>query len=463
MGEQNMDSTPPADAADRDDILDVIAVERVSKFYHLYAQPSDRLKQMLFGWRKSYYKNFPALSDVSLKVQKGETVGIVGRNGSGKSTLLQVICGTVEASGGAVEVNGRVAALLELGAGFNPEFTGKENVFLNGSIIGLSRAEISERYQSIIDFADIGHFINQPVKTYSSGMYVRLAFATAINADPDVLIVDEALSVGDEAFRRKCFARIEQIKNNGATILFVSHSAQSIVQLCSRAILLDRGEKILEGDPKLVINQYQRLINLNGEEAETTRQAIIDSKDQLLHDHKTVAVQDTSSVPATQESYDRNLTSKSMIVYESKGAVISNPQIVNENGQLVNTLQVGRKYTYTFRVDFHEDVSKAAFGMLINTTKGIGVVGASTRGDARLHLTSIKAGSCAEVKFQFTCNLVPSSYFINAGVSNPESGDGEFLHRILDGVMFRVAPVEAKTSTGIVDTGIVPSARIVHE
>ncbi len=247
-----------------------IQVKNISKHFLMFEKPEHRLKQMivpklqrLAGQQpKLYYRDFVAVNDVSFEVERGATVGIIGRNGSGKSTLLQMICGTLQPSHGSVLVNGRIAALLELGAGFNPEFTGRENVYMNAAILGLSRKETEERFEEIERFADIGIFIDQPVKSYSSGMYVRLAFAVAINVEPDILIVDEALAVGDEAFQRKCFARIEQIKENGATILFVSHGSQTIVQLCDRAILMDRGEVILDGVPKTVVNQYLRLLHM---------------------------------------------------------------------------------------------------------------------------------------------------------------------------------------------------------
>lgn len=249
-----------------------IRVRDLSKHFAMFERPQDRLKQMLVPRLqraaglapKRYFQEFTALSGVSFEVARGETVGIVGRNGCGKSTLLQIVCGTLQPSSGTVEVNGRIAALLELGAGFNPEFTGRENVYMNAAILGLTRAQTDERFDEIARFADIGIFIDQPVKTYSSGMYVRLAFAVAISVDPDILVVDEALAVGDEAFQRKCFARIEQIRERGGTILFVSHAAQTVVQLCDRAILLDRGEVLLDGKPKIVVNQYQRFLNLSG-------------------------------------------------------------------------------------------------------------------------------------------------------------------------------------------------------
>ena len=245
-----------------------IQVKDLSKRYEIYSQPADRLKQMVLPRMqrairrpsRAYFNEFWALRDVSFNVRRGETIGIVGRNGSGKSTLLQMICGTLTPTLGEVTVNGRIAALLELGAGFNPEFTGHENVRLSGLLYGLSEEELRNRYDAILDFAEIGNFIDQPVKTYSSGMYVRLAFAVAINVSPDILVVDEALSVGDEAFQRKCFARIDAIRKAGATILFVSHAASTVSELCNRALLLDHGELLTQGPPKYVVSRYQKLL-----------------------------------------------------------------------------------------------------------------------------------------------------------------------------------------------------------
>ncbi|MCK9174507.1 MAG: ABC transporter ATP-binding protein, partial [Desulforhopalus sp.] len=206
-----------------------ITVENLSKCYQIYDKPGDRLKQMIMRGRRHYYKEFWALRDVSFTIGRGETVGIVGQNGCGKSTLLQMVCGTLNPTEGKCQTRGRIAALLELGSGFNPEFTGRENVYMNGSVLGLTSAEIDSRFADIADFANIGDFIEQPVKTYSSGMMVRLAFAVAINVDPEILIVDEALAVGDELFQRKCFSRLEEIRRKGATILFVSHSVGVVV------------------------------------------------------------------------------------------------------------------------------------------------------------------------------------------------------------------------------------------
>lgn len=241
----------------------MISVSAVSKCYQVYARPEDRLKQSLLPRLQraigrvpsNYYEEFWALRDVSLSIRKGETVGIIGRNGSGKSTLLQTICGTITPTAGSVEVNGRVAALLELGAGFNPEFTGRENVYMSGALLGLTRAQVQERFDDILAFADIGDFIEQPVKTYSSGMYVRLAFAVIAHVDADILVIDEALSVGDVFFGQKCMRFLRKFKEEG-TVIFVSHDATAVVNLCERAILLENGRVKLEGDAKTVCEAY---------------------------------------------------------------------------------------------------------------------------------------------------------------------------------------------------------------
>ena len=265
--------------------LPVIEVAGLAKCFHTYERPGDRLRQALVPplqrWLgrppSQYYREFWALRDVSLSIGRNETVGIVGRNGSGKSTLLQCICGTLTPTMGTVRTQGRIAALLELGSGFNPEFSGRDNVFMNGAVLGLSRAEVEQRFDAIAAFADIGAFLDQPVKTYSSGMAVRLAFSVAINLNPDVLVVDEALSVGDELFQRKCFARIETLKAEGMTVLFVSHSGATVVDLCDRAVLLDGGELLSIGKPGEIVSRYQKLLYAPATEREQVRNEIVQS------------------------------------------------------------------------------------------------------------------------------------------------------------------------------------------
>lgn len=234
----------------------IISVNKVSKKFRRYASVAEGIKEVLHPLRKKYHTEFWALKDVSFEVKRGETVGLIGKNGSGKSTLLQLICGVLQPTLGEVKVNGRVAALLELGAGFSPEFTGRENIYMNGALMGLTKEEIDGRFASIVDFADIGDFIDQPVKTYSSGMYVRLAFSVAINVDPDILVVDEALAVGDIGFQQKCLHHIESLKSQGVTILLVTHDIQMIKNYCERAAFLQHGNLKLLGEPEAVTEEY---------------------------------------------------------------------------------------------------------------------------------------------------------------------------------------------------------------
>lgn len=464
-----------------------IRIDNVSKHYVMFERPEDRFKQMVVPRLqrlvarppKRYFRDFAALNGISLEVGRGETVGIIGRNGSGKSTLLQIICGTLQPTSGTVEVNGRVAALLELGAGFNPEFTGRENVFLNGQILGVPRKEMEWRFDDIARFADIGSFIDQPVKTYSSGMYVRLAFATAINVDPDILVVDEALAVGDEAFQRKCFARIEDIKDKGGTILFVSHGAQTIVQLCSRAVLIDGGEKILEGRPKTVVGQYQRLVNASVQGASEIRRmilaqadsdadaaavgdvAMIDSRDE--HDK---AVSETGEdmqsmmLPSaaaenarrnSSEQFDPNMRSQSMVSLEERGAIISNPRLLSLAEEQLNVLAMGKRYIFEYQVTFTRDATGVGFGFWIKTVTGLGLAGSQTI-KSKLHQTpQVRAGDTVLVRIEFTCLTLPGTYFVNCGVIGTVDGEQVVMHRLIDALMWKTANEEGLTANGHFD------------
>jgi lipopolysaccharide transport system ATP-binding protein len=245
----------------------VIRAEKLTKTFRLYNRPSDRVRELFHPFTRNYHKSFCALQDVSFTVKKGETLGIVGRNGSGKSTLLQILCGILQPTSGYSWTHGRISAILELGSGFHLEFTGRENVFINGRILGLNRSEIESYLDDILGFANIGEFIDQPVKTYSSGMLLRLAFSIVIHVRPDILIVDEALAVGDEVFKRKCLSKIRGIQEEGRTIIMVSHSTSLILDLCTRGMLLDRGRILLESEPGIVVGYYKNLISSNHEEA----------------------------------------------------------------------------------------------------------------------------------------------------------------------------------------------------
>lgn len=439
-----------------------IKVENLSKCFHIYDNPRDRLLQMLARNRKQYFREFWALRDVSFEVKRGETVGIVGRNGSGKSTLLQIICGTLSPSGGSVQTSGRIAALLELGSGFNPEFTGRENVYMNAAVLGLGKPEIDARFDEIVAFADIGDFIEQPVKTYSSGMMVRLAFAVAINVDPEILIVDEALSVGDELFQRKCFSRIETIRAQGATILFVSHSGSTVVELCDHAILMDAGEKLAVGTPKQIVGRYQKLLYAPEEKQAAIREQIrqADLPAELPADtggngnpEVTTAVGLDDQV---LESFDPSLKPSSTIAYEMRGAEICNPKIVTIGGKQVNHLRRGRTYRYVYTVRFDREVRNVRFGMLIKTMNGVELGGGVSAGGTLDRIPYVAAGVTYNVEFRFNCGLNPGVYFLNAGLQGDIDGVETFLHRLIDIAMFRVMPEVGDLATGTIDFGCYP-------
>lgn len=432
----------------------VIEVQGVSKSFRVYAQPADRLVELLS--RRNRHREFVALRDVTFRVGRGETVGIVGRNGSGKSTLLQVIAGTLQATTGHVTTRGRVSALLELGSGFNPDFSGRENVYLNGQVLGLRRHEIESRFERIERFADIGDFIDQPVRTYSSGMLVRLAFSVAINTDPDILIIDEALAVGDEAFQRKCFAQIERIKSRGATILFVSHTAASVVNLCDRALLLDAGELLLEGEPKIVVAKYQSLIHAGESERIELRRGIRDAGgagddvDASATDSEPQGdARDEGAAPVgpwpveLSERFDASLRPQSTVSYATDGAGIRRAAVRNARGDRVNVLLPGQPYVFSFEVEFESDASDVEFGMSIKSVDGIVLFGMSSHGRGGF-IPRVSAGQRFEVRFSFSTRFQPGTYFFNAGCQGITalSQSRDFLHRILDVECFRVDGTE---------------------
>ncbi len=435
-----------------------ISVKNISKSYRMYPSPKEKLKELLHPFGKKYHKEFWALRDVSLDVKKGECIGIIGRNGSGKSTLLQIICGVLQSTSGEAKVSGRISALLELGAGFNREFSGRENVHMNGALMGLPKEEMDEKFQAIADFADIGQFIEQPVKTYSSGMYVRLAFACAVNVDPDILIVDEALSVGDEAFQRKCYARITNFKERGKTILFVSHSAAAIVQLCDRAVLFERGQLLLEGTPKLVVSKYQQLIYAPAEKAKELRQEIIalnNSSAKSVDNVRDNAKEQDKAAPNRNDKsslhayYDPHLKSQSTIEYESRGVRIKDPHITTLDGKKVNALVRGVEYIYTYSLHFEKAAYNVRAGMMIKTIRGLELGGIGNPTDNGIE--HIKEGAVLQVKIRFRCSLLPGVYFMNAGIFGTVNGNEIFLHRIVDVIMFRVQPEKSIFVSGTID------------
>ena len=441
-----------------------ISLTNVSKCFKRYDRPTDRLKEILQP-KKKRGNEFWAVRDVSLEIPRGQTLGIVGRNGSGKSTLLQTIVGTLTPTSGNVSVRGRISALLELGSGFNPEFTGRQNVFFNGQLLGLNQQEIETKFDSIAAFADIGDFIDQPVKTYSSGMFVRLAFSVATSVEPNVLVVDEALSVGDEAFQRKCFARIESIKSRGGTILFVSHSAAAIVELCDRAVLLDGGELLLAAKPKVVVDRYHKLIYAPAEQYAAIREEIRNSGHievpTVRHQKQEVAPLDSDDSDL-EEFYDPGLVPQNTLSYTSRGARVDDPQILTLEGRQVNNLVGRRDYIYTYRVTFTKAAEKVRFGMLVKTISGLELGGISCPGESQ-QIDSVEVGTTVTVKFRFKCILNPGVYFLNAGVSGIVDGTFTYLARYIDVAMFRVGPNVRSMASCTIDFLIEPSLSVSSE
>lgn len=417
--------SPPPNSHHEDDIA--IRVRRLSKCYQIYDRPEDRLKQSIVPRLqrlmdkppRNYFREFWALKDVSFDVRKGETVGIVGRNGSGKSTLLQIICGTLAPTSGVVETSGRVAALLELGSGFNPEFTGRENVYMNGAVLGLSKEEIDARFDEIAAFADIGQFIEQPVKTYSSGMVVRLAFSVVANLRPEVLVVDEALAVGDAAFQRKCVRRIEDLVETGVVLLFVSHDLETVKKICSKAIYLNGGEVALSGTAKEVCIAYER--DLFG----STQQ-----KENITSAH-------TKSTDEATGVFDPELANGCEKVYGSGGGEILDIDIKTLDGKRVNLIPTGTTFLVSYRVKFLDAVAEPVFGMMIADRQGVCVFGTNTSGMSA-SARGYRAGDEVRVEFQLQNNLGPGIYYLTCGVHAPGGGDGVvYIQRRIDAVIFK--------------------------
>jgi lipopolysaccharide transport system ATP-binding protein len=417
----------------------LLQVTDLSKQYALYDRPIDRLKQGLFRGRKHFARVVQALAPINLTVRRGEIVGVVGRNGSGKSTLLQLICGTLTPTTGSLACHGRIAALLELGAGFNPDFTGRENLHLNAAILGLSPAEIAERLPDMLSFAGIGEAIDQPVQTYSSGMFVRLAFAVAIETRPDLLIVDEALAVGDEAFQRKCYARIREVRDRGGAVLFVSHSAAAVTDLCDRAIWLDQGEQMQEGTPKTIVGNYHKLIFADPARQPALREAL-----------KTGA--EGPVLPPAQATP----LPETAIVYEANGAEIRVPRLLDADNLPCPVLEPGKTYRFAYEVHFTEAAEWVRFGMLFKTKSGVDLGGSASHTPGQL-LSSVAAGSTAQVVFEFPCRFLSGTYFVNCGVSVMIGGEHRFLHRIVDACMITVLPDANTRANGMIDFSITPS------
>lgn len=413
-----------------------ISVNNVSKSYRVYPSPRERLKELLHPFGKKYHRDFWALTDISLEIEEGESVGIIGRNGSGKSTLLQVICAILPPTKGEVSTKGRISALLELGAGFNKEFSGRDNVFLQGSIMGIPRKEMQERFDDIAAFAEIGHFIEQPVKTYSSGMYIRLAFAVAINVNPDILIVDEALAVGDAMFQRRCYKKIEEFKEKGKTLIFVTHGPDLIIRLCDRALLLDKGKAVAFGKSKDVVNVYTKLL-AEAEEAYLK---------QLKGKHKKIT---SVSKPQEDERLQNPEDGKGEKVREYRigtgDAEITDVKMLNKAGESVRVLEKGEECTVRFVAHFNEDVNNPATSMNFKTLTGIVITGAHSL------LDPIRKGSILTSEFKFKVPMNPGSYSLTVVIEDHPATHRRHVDLRRDVMVLRVY---GEPTVGLVDTDI---------
>lgn len=450
------------------------AVQRVSKMYMLYRHPQDRLKQALF-WRfgKNFGQPFWALNDISFEIKQGESVGIVGRNGSGKSTLLQILAGTLQPTTGLVKTQGRVAALLELGSGFNPEYTGRENVLMNGTILGLSPTEIDACFPEIVAFADIGDFIDQPVKLYSSGMVVRLAFAVQAVVQKDILIVDEALAVGDEAFQRKCYAKLEEFRHNGGTVLLVTHNTQTVVRQCQRCLLLSEGNLLVDGDAKSVTDLYQKLMFSTPQIARnltaTLRQQGLAQALQSAEASRPIIAQARPSNASAEtppalnaDWFDPNMAQPVETTYGNGDAEIFDFGLYNFQNQRVNIVVMGEVYEWRYKTRFFSDTRDVHLGMLLKTVDGLEVAGIYSYYE-RVAIPEVPSKTILQATFSFQLNIAPGTYFLNSGVSGITQGRFEYLHRRVDIAAIRVLPRDLRQTYGVAHVRPLFSYETVHD
>lgn len=411
----------------------VIRCENISKVYKLYDNPGNRVKEALGLSKKKLYKEHFALSDICMDVHKGECVGIIGTNGAGKSTLLKIITGVLNPSSGTVEVNGKISALLELGAGFNMEYTGIENIFINGRMTGFSKNEVEKKLQSILDFADIGDFVYQPVKTYSSGMFVRLAFAVAINIEPDILIVDEALAVGDVFFQAKCFKKFEEFKNQGKTILFVSHALGTIQKYCDRVVLLNKGCKMAEGTPKRIIDLYNKQLANEVKE----------------HKEAGLKIGDWESSKGINNRWNEQMvTNPKVLEYGDKSAEIIDFCVRDDKGNITNNIIKDSYFEIKMKVRFNETISDPIFAFTIKDLKGTELTGTNNKLQ-EMDIEEVEKGSVKCITFRQKMILQSYEYLLCLGCTGFQGGELNVYHRLYD--VCNISVLANRDTVGIFD------------
>lgn len=432
-----------------------ISVKDVTKIYRLYDKPIDRLKESLSLTHKEYHKDFFALNKISFSVEKGQTMGIIGTNGSGKSTILKIITGVLTPTSGSVEVNGKISALLELGAGFNMEYTGIENIYMNGTMMGYSRKEMEKKLQDILDFAEIGDFVYQPVKTYSSGMFVRLAFALAINVEPEILIVDEALSVGDVFFQAKCYRRMEEIRKSGTTILMVTHDMGSIIKYCDQVVLLNKGEFIAEGEAGHMVDLYKKILagQMDSLREELTREKEDAQGENLLSElfQPKMGLDEEAAAPAA--AADKLMKEQITInthrtEYGDGRAEIYDLGLLDERKNLTNLLLKGETFTIRECIRFAADIEAPIFTYTIKDKKGTELTGTNTMYEGT-EIQPVKAGDEYMVEFTQKMNLQGGEYLLSMSCTGFEHGEHVVYHRLYD--VANITVISNKNTVGVYD------------
>ena len=450
--------------------MSAIKVDNVTKVYKLYERPIDRLKETLRPGHKEYHRKFYALNNISFDVEEGQFVGIIGTNGSGKSTILKIITGVLTPTQGEVTVNGRVSALLELGAGFNMEYTGIENIYMNGTMMGYSRQEMDAKLPEILEFADIGDFVYQPCKTYSSGMFVRLAFALAINVDPEILIVDEALAVGDVFFQAKCYKKINEIRESGTTVILVTHDMGTIIKYCDKVVVLNRGKFVDEGDPGKMVDLYKKI--LAGQFSEEDLEGIgqkADFADQLLKEAEGTAnagVENSAENKKTKTSSKETLTSSinsniagevwmdklstnaQQLKYGNGAADIIDVGIFDHKNELSNLLLKGRSWTLKIKVRFNEQVKDPIFAFTIKDSKGTEITGTNTMVEG-CDTGVAEAGDVVVATFEQKMDLQGKDYLLSLGCTGFVNGEFVVFDRLYD--VANLTVISDKNTVGYFD------------
>ena len=458
----------------------IISVDQVSKVYRLYDKPIDRLLESISLRKKSYHKDFYALRDISFSVGRGEAVGIIGTNGSGKSTMLKIITGVLSATTGKVESRGSICALLELGAGFNQDYTGIENIYMNGTMMGFSKAEMDEKLPAILEFADIGDFVYQPVKSYSSGMFVRLAFALYISIDPEVLIVDEALSVGDVFFQAKCYHRMDELKRKGTTILMVTHDLGSVMKYCDRVVLFHKGEKVGEGLPGQMVDKYKKILagkdphaeqfmeeqnflgNVDEEAADTAgstetnenagsdsgRNSGRNTGEAGEHAEPTSPKAGQSSQKPTGFMKDHLTLNPSSQQYGNGKAEILDFGVLDKDGRPSNVLLKGEEFSIKERIVFHDDITAPIFTFTIKDKRGMDLSGTNTLFEGK-EIPAVKKGDEYYCTFTQRMNLQGGEYLLSISCTGFEEGEHTVYDRKYD--ITSITVLSNKNTVGIYD------------